>query len=76
MKIDVLENALSGINEKTLDNVLNERHKRMEKEETNAPVTATERKSLFSFKNCCGFGGDPMRTGDNYSPFNKESRNR
>lgn len=50
MKIEVLENALSGINEKTLDSVLSERHKRMEKGRMSASVSETKRKSFFSLK--------------------------
>ena len=50
MKIEVLENVLSGINEKTLDSVLSERHKRMEKGRMSASVSETKRKSFFSLK--------------------------
>ena len=50
MKIEVLENVLSGINEKTLDSVLSERHKRMEKGRMSASVSETKCKSFFLLK--------------------------
>ncbi len=50
MKIEVLENVLSGINEKTLDSVLSERHKRMEEGRMSASISETKRKSFFSLK--------------------------